>query len=317
MNIHKNAPLTPEGRLRMVRRALGPGLSASQVAREFNTSTHTVLKWKKRYEEEGEDGLQDRSSRPHQPHPNSLTAKQVRRIKMLRKRRWTMDRIAREVGCRLSTVSLHLRRMGLNKLSSLEPKTPPRRYERTEAGSLVHLDIKKLGRFWRPGHRITGRRQKRSEGAGWDFLHVCIDDYSRVSYVEILPDERKESVIAFFTRARAYFRELGIEIQQVMTDNGSGYRSKLFRRLLDAFEIGHIFTRPYTPRTNGKAERFIQTMLREWAYAMKYRSSHHRGKTLWPWLHDYNWHRPHGSLGAKPPITRLGLSVNNLLRHHS
>lgn len=317
MNVHKNALLTPEGRLRMVRRALENGASTTQVAKEFGTSTHTVLKWKKRYLEEGEPGLQDRSSRPRSRHPKALTPGQIRRIKSLRQRRWTMDRIARAVGCHLSTVSLQLRKMGLNKLSALEPAKPANRYERCHAGSLLHLDIKKLGRFRRAGHRVTGNRQIASSGAGWEFVHVCIDDHSRVSYVEILPDERKESVVGFFRRAKAYYETLGIRIEQVMTDNGPGYRSRLFERLLQAAGIHHLFTRPYTPRTNGKAERFIQTALREWAYGVRYRSSHFRAKALLPWLHDYNWHRPHGSLGNRPPISRIGLTMNNLSRFHS
>jgi transposase InsO family protein len=317
MNIHKNASLTPEGRLRMVRRALQPGASATQVAQAFDTTPHTVLKWKKRYQAEGEPGLFDRSSRPHSPHPRSLSSKQIRRIKTLRKRRWTMHRIAREVGCHLSTVSLRLKRMGLNRLAALEPAKPPNRYERAYAGSLVHLDIKKLGRFWRAGHRVTGSRRGTSVGAGWEFVHICIDDHSRISYAEILPNERKENVVGFFRRANAYYASWGIQIEQVMTDNGPGYKSKLFNRLLDAMDITHIFTRPYTPRTNGKAERFIQTALREWAYAVRYRTSHQRGKALWPWIHDYNWHRPHGSLNNKPPGSRIGLDMYNLVRLHN
>lgn len=273
MNVHKNASLTPEGRLRMVRRALQKGASATQVGKEFDTTPHTVLKWKKRYLKEGEVGLQDHSSRPHSRHPRALTLAQIRRVKTLRKRRWTMDRIARDVGCHLSTVSLHLKKMGLNKLSALEPAKPANRYERAYAGSLVHLDIKKLGRFWKAGHRVTGvRKGKPSAGAGWEFVHICIDDHSRISYAEILEDERKESVIGFFQRAKAYYESFGIRIEQVMTDNGPGYRSKLFNRLLYAMNITHIFTRPYTPRTNGKAERFIQTALREWAYGVRYRT---------------------------------------------
>ena len=229
-----------------------------------------------------------------------------------------MDRIAREVGCHLSTVSLHLKKMGLNKLSALEPAKPANRYERAYAGSLLHLDIKKLGRFYKVGHRITGSRiGNRSSGAGWEFVHICIDDHSRISYAEILEDERKERVIGFFKRAKAYYESFGIHIEQVMTDNGSAYRSKLFNRLLEACNIRHLFTRPYTPRTNGKAERFIQTALREWAYGVRYQTSHQRMKALWPWIHDYNWHRPHGSLNNKPPISRLALSMDNLFRFHS
>lgn len=318
MNVHKNAPFTPEGRLRMVKRAQEPGVSATQVAREFGTTPHTVLKWKGRYEAEGEAGLQDHSSRPHTPHPRQLSKRQVRRIVTLRKRRWTMRRIADEAGCSESVVSLYLKRLGLNRLSALEPKPPANRYERTSAGSLVHFDIKKLARFRYAGHRVTGfRKGKPSAGVGWEYVHICIDDHSRISYAEILPDERKESVIRFFRHAKAYYESLGVRIEQIMTDNGSGYRSKLFRRLLDSLEIRHLFTRPYTPRTNGKAERFIQTALREWAYTTRYESSYLRAKALWPWLHDYNWHRPHGSLGYKPPITRIGLNMNNLVRFHT
>lgn len=317
MNVHKNASLTPEGRLRMVRRALEPGASATQVGREFGTTPHTVLKWKNRYLEEGEIGLQDRSSRPHTPHPKALRPQQIARIERLRRRRWTMARIARDVGCDLSTVALHLKKLGLNKLSALEPAQPAMRYERDTPGSLLHLDIKKLARFRHVGHRMTGvRKGKPSAGAGWEFVHICIDDNSRVSYAEILPDERKESVIHFFRSAKAYYESLGVHIEQVMTDNGPGYRSKQFNRLLDSLKIHHLFTRPYTPKTNGKAERFIQTALREWAYAARYRTSYLRAKALWPWLHDYNWHRPHGSLGRKPPITRLGFNMNNLFRLH-
>lgn len=318
MNVHKNALLTPEGRLRMVRRAVQSGASATQVAAEFETTPHTVLKWTNRYLAEGESGLQDRSSRPHSRHPKALTRAQRRKIKALRKQRWTMDRIAQEVGCHPSTVSLHLKKMGLNKLSVLEPARPANRYERAYAGSLVHLDIKKLARFRHAGHRVTGvRKGKPSQGVGWEFVHVCIDDHSRVSYVEILPDERKESVIGFFQRAKSYYASLGVQIEQVMTDNGPGYRSKLFKQVLARCGIRHLFTRPYTPRTNGKAERFIQTLLREWAYAVQYSTSYLRAKALWPWLHDYNWHRPHGSLNKKPPISRIGLSMNNLFRLHT
>ena len=315
MNVHKNAPLTPRGRLQMVRHAL-KGASHAQVAREFKTTIKTVSKWVRRYREAGEAGLQDRSSRPHHAHPRALSAKTVRRIGVLRRRRWTIERIA-PGRWRITRHGGALKRMGLNRLSKLEPTQAVVRYARAEPGSLVHVDIKKLGRFFRPGHRVTGDPQIFSDGAGWEFAHVLIDDASRLSYVEVLPDERKDTVIAFFTRARAYFKNLGVEIQQLMTDNGSAYRSKLVARFLDAIQIRHLLTRPYRPQTNGKAERFIQTLLREWAYGRLYRTSYQRAQALWPWLHDYNWHRPHGSLGRRPPISRLGLPLNNLLRHHT
>jgi len=316
MNVHKNAPLTPRGRLRMVRRAL-EGASHAQVAREFKTTIKTVSKWVRRYNEAGDAGLLDRSSRPHRAHPRTLSAKTVRRIGLLRRRRWTIERIAQAVDASPAAVARYLKRMGLNRLSALEPTQAVVRYERAEPGSLVHMDTKKLGRFVRPGHRVTGHRQSYSVDVGWEFAHVLIDDASRISYVEVLPDERKATVVGFFSRARQYFKGLGVEIQQLMTDNGSAYRSKFVARFLEAVQIRHLLTRPYRPQTNGKAERFIQTLLREWAYGRLYRTSYQRSQALRPWLHDYNWHRPHGSLGRRPPITRLGFHLNNLLRHHS
>lgn len=317
MNVHKNAPFTPQGRLRMVRRAR-TGVSARQVAREFGVAPQTVLKWLTRYQTAGRRGLVDRSSRPHQPHPRQLTSVQVKRIKTLRKRRWTAERIARELGISASTVSRYLRRFGMNRLDRLERPAPVRRYERATPGSLLHMDIKKLGRFTMPGHRTTRDRQRgRSRAVGWEFVHICIDDHSRVAYAEIHPDERKETAIVFFARAVAYFRDLGMTIEQLMTDNGSCYRSTLFAHHLNAMHFRHLFTKPYTPRTNGKAERFIQTALREWAYGAQYLTSHQRAKALNPWLHDYNWHRPHASLGHRPPISRMPLNVHNLVRLHS
>lgn len=316
MNVHKNAPLTPQGRLRMVGRAL-EGASHAQVAREFKTTSKTVSKWVRRYLEAGDAGLLDHSSRPHHAHPLALTPKTVRRIGLLRRRRWTIERIAQTIDASPSTVARYLKRIGLNRLSSLEPTQAVVRYERAEPGSLVHMDTKKLGRFLRPGHRLTNDRRIDSVGAGWEFAHVLIDDASRIGYVEVLADERKTTVVGFVGRALCYFKELGVEVKQLMTDNGSAYRSKLVARFLEAVQIRHLLTRPYSPQTNGKAERFIQTMLREWAYGRLYRTSYQRSQALWPWLHDYNWHRPHGSLGRRPPITRLGPHLTNLLRHHS
>jgi transposase InsO family protein len=276
-----------------------------------------VSKWVRRYNEAGDAGLLDRSSRPHRAHPRTLSAKTVRRIGLLRRRRWTIERIAQAVDASPAAVARYLKRMGLNRLSALEPTQAVVRYERAEPGSLVHMDTKKLGRFVRPGHRVTGHRQSYSVDVGWEFAHVLIDDASRISYVEVLPDERKATVVGFFSRARQYFKGLGVEIQQLMTDNGSAYRSKFVARFLEAVQIRHLLTRPYRPQTNGKAERFIQTLLREWAYGRLYRTSYQRSQALRPWLHDYNWHRPHGSLGRRPPITRLGFHLNNLLRHHT
>jgi len=263
-------------------------------------------------------GLWDRSSRPHRlrrPTP----AATIETIERLRRERWTGKQIAAEAGVSPATVSRVLHRLGLNKLSALEPE-PVRRYEREHPGELIHLDIKKLGRIGSVGHRITGRYPgavNRHLGIGWEFVHVCIDDASRIAFVQVLSDQRKESAVAFLKAALAYYAKLGISIERVMTDNGSCYRSKTFRAGCKRLGLRQIFTKPYTPRTNGKAERFIQTSLREWAYARAYNTSDKRTAELPRWLHRYNWHRPHGSIGSKPPISRLGLAQNNLLRLHS
>jgi transposase InsO family protein len=271
----------------------------------------------KRFQVEGLEGLHDRSSRPHtlrKPTPEAVCEHVVE----LRHQCWTGARIAAETGISPATVSRVLRRRGLNRLKDLEPAEPVRRYERNSPGELLHIDIKKLGRFERPGHRVTGDRQQgESRGAGWEFIHVGIDDHSRVAFTQIHPDEKKESAVAFLKASVAYYQSLGVTIQRVMTDNGSCYRSAAFRKACQDLGIKHIFTKPYCPRTNGKAERFIQTALREWAYARAYHDSEQRARHLPDWLHTYNWHRPHGSLKARPPISRLGLPEDNLLRLHS
>jgi transposase InsO family protein len=317
MNVHKNARLTPRGRAEMVKRVVEHRHTPKAVATAFGVCERTVRKWVTRYRAEGPAGLHDRSSRPHQLH-RPTPAAVVARIEALRRQRWTGAQIAAETGVSAATVSRVLRRLGLNRLKHLEPAAPVRRYERQHPGELIHIDIKKLGRFERTGHRITGDRQKgESRGAGWEFVHVCIDDASRVAFTQILPDERKESATAFLEAALAYYKSLGITVQRVMTDNGSCYRSGDFRKTCADHRLKHIRTRPYTPKTNGKAERFIQTCLREWAYARAYQTSDQRGEALPQWLHRYNWHRPHGSLKAKTPISRLGLSEDNLLRLHN
>jgi transposase InsO family protein len=220
-------------------------------------------------------------------------------------------------------VSRVLRRLGISRIKDLEPAEPVRRYQRDHPGELIHIDIKKLGRFRKVGHRITGDRARRTDlhgrstHSGWEFVHVCIDDASRIAFSQILPDEKKESAVAFLSAALAYYAGLGVTVTRVMTDNGSCYRSRDFRAACKALGLKHIRTRPYTPRTNGKAERFIQTSLREWAYAQAYPTSDHRKAELPRWLHQYNWHRPHGSLQSQTPISRLGLDANNLLRLHS
>ncbi|WP_027058434.1 IS481 family transposase, partial [Mesorhizobium loti] len=250
--------------------------------------------------------------------PQATAASIAERIVALRRQRWTGKHIAMETGVSPATVSRALKRAGLSRLSDIEPAEPVRRYEREHPGEMIHIDIKKLGRFERIGHRITGDRkgQSNSRGVGWEFVHVCIDAASRIAFSQILPDEKKESAIAFLKAAVAYYASLGVTIARVMSDNGSCYRSKAFAKACRGLGLKHVRTRPYTPKTNGKAERFIQTALREWAYAIAYPTSDHRAAELPVWLHRYNWHRPHGSLKSKTPISRLALTEDNLLRLH-
>lgn len=316
MDIHKNARLTVHGRERIARQVLS-GQTPKAVALAAGVCPRTIRKWVERFKAEGLAGLQDRSSRPrrlHRPTPQET----VNRIEALRRERRPASHIAKEVGVSPATVSRVLRRLGLNKLKALEPAEPVRRYEREHPGELIHIDIKKLGKFNRTGHRITGDRtgQSKTRGIGWEFVHVCIDDASRVAFSQIMPDERKQSAVAFLKAAVAYYKSLGVTVTRVMTDNGSCYISKAFAKACKRLKLKHIRTRPYTPKTNGKAERFIQTALREWAYAKAYDTSEQRGQDLPGWLHRYNWHRPHGSLKANTPISRLDLARNNLLRLH-
>ena len=316
MDIHKNARLTPHSRGELVRRVLVERQTPKAVATAFGVCLKTVRKWIERFQAEGEAGLRDRSSRPHRLR--SPTPKEsVERIEVLRRERRPASHIAKEVGVSPATVSRVLKRLGLNKLKALDAPAPVRRYERDTPGELIHIDIKKLGRFETVGHRITGVRSERTRHAGWEFVHVCIDDASRIAYSQIKPDEKKRSAVAFLKAAVAYYKSLGVTVARVMTDNGSCYRAKAFARACRQLKLKHIRTRPYTPKTNGKAERFIQTALREWAYARAYPTSDHRAKELPIWLHRYNWHRPHGSLKSKPPISRLGLAEDNLLRLHN
>ena len=318
MDIHKNAPLTPISRAELVRRVLEEGQSRTTVAKAFGVCLKTVGKWIKRFQEGGPEGLQDRSSRPHklrEPTPEPT----VKRIEALRRQRWTGQQIAAEAGVSQATVCRVLRRLGLNKLKALEPAEPVRRYERKAPGEMIHIDIKKLGKFSRIGHRVIGKTKGRigPRGLGWEFVHVCVDDHSRLAFSQILPDERKQSAVAFLKAAVAYYNSLGITVERVMTDNGACYRSDKFAKACKQLKLKHIRTKPYTPKTNGKAERFIQTALREWAYATAYQTSEQRAADLPIWLHRYNWHRPHASLKAKTPISRLAISLDNLLRLHS
>ena len=315
MNIHKNARLTPVGRERLARAVLS-GQTPEAAARAAGVCPRTARKWVARLKAEGWAGMQDRSSRPHRVHKRTPAAI-LEQVEALRRRRFTGKQVAAEVGVSPATVSRILRRLGLNRIEALEPAEPIRRYEREHPGELIHIDIKKLGRFDQVGHRITGDRRSRSRGTGWEFVHVSIDDASRLGFSQILPDEKKQSAVAFLRAAVAYYLSLGVTVTALMTDNGSCYRSSAFRNACSDLGLKHIRTRPYTPKTNGKAERFIQTALREWAYAQAYPSSDRRAQELPVWLHRYNWHRPHGSLQSKPPISRLALDRDNLLRLHT
>src|SRR6201989_1767591 len=321
MDGHKNARLTPAGREIMVRRVVEGGQRPQAVSAALGVCPGTVRKWVARFRAEGLAGLQDRSSRPNllrRPTPPDTVA----RIESLRRQRWTGAQIARGTGVSKGTVSRILCRLGLNRLRALEPVEPVRRYQRDHPGELIHIDIKKLGRIDGIGHRITGdrrgqsNRRSRGQGLGWEFVHVCIDDASRITFAQIMPDEKKESAIAFLKGALDYYQSLGVTVVRVMTDNGGCYKAFDFRDLGRDLGLKHIRTKPYTPKTNGKAERFIQSALREWAYAQAYPHSRRRTAELPRWLHRYNWHRPHASLNAKPPISRLGLSEDNLLRLH-
>jgi transposase InsO family protein len=317
MNIHKNARLTPRGRERIVMQVLS-GQTPKAVALAAGVCPRTVRKWVARFKIEGVEGLEDRSSRPlrlYRPTPRAI----VEQVEGLRRQRWPGKQIAAELGVSPATVSRVLKRLGLNRIAALELAEPIRRYEREHPGELIHIDIKRLGRFERVGHRITGDRrgQSKSRGVGWEYVHVCIDDASRVAFSQILADQKKESAAAFLRAAVAYYAGLGVKVVRVMTDNGSCYRARSFASTCRDLGLKHIRTKPFTPKTNGKAERFIQTALREWAYAQAYPSSDRRGQELPIWLHRYNWHRPHSSLKSKPPISRLALSEDNLLRLHT
>jgi transposase InsO family protein len=316
MDIHKNARLTPLGRERLVNMVLS-GQTPQAAGEAVGVCPRTVRKWVKRYQSEGSAGLQDRSSRPHRLHrptPQPI----AEQIELLRRQRLTGKTIAAEVGVSPATVSRVLRRLGLNKLKALEPAQPVRRYEREHPGELIHIDIKKLGKFNRIGHRITGDRtgQSNSRGVGWEFVHVCIDDASRIAFTKVMNNERQGCAIAFLKAAVAYYKSLGITVERVMTDNGSCYKASAFRKACTRLGLRHIRTKPYTPKTNGKAERFIQTALREWAYARAYDTSRQRAAELPFWIHHYNWHRPHGGIDGTIPISRLGMTGNNLLRLH-
>jgi transposase InsO family protein len=311
MDAHENARTTPHSRMLIVERLVA-GWPVAAVAAALGTSPRTVRKWRDRFAAEGELGLRDRSSRPHRS-PTRLSAAAEAEIETLRRQRLSGPAIARQLGRPVSSVGAVLRRLGLGRLAALDPPRQIIRYERERPGELIHIDTKKLGRIERVGHRITGDRtgQSRSRGIGWEYLHVAIDDASRLAYTALLPDEGKESAVRFLADALAWFEAHGVAAERVMTDNGSAFRSKLFAAALQSRGLTHKRTRPYTPRTNGKAERFIQTSLREWAYAAPFHSSAERARAMPAWLCHYNSLRPHSALSGKPPISRL--ARDNLL----
>jgi transposase InsO family protein len=311
MNSHKHARLTAKGRALLVSRVLDQGWTVADASMAAGVSRRTSYKWLARFRAEGERGLLDRSSRPRHC-PRGLSAQEQGSLEALRRQRWPLWRIAMQAGRGVATVSRCMKRLGLSRLKSLEPPVPVVRYERAAAGELLHMDTKKLGRIDGVGHRITGDRTKNhNRGIGWDMVHLAIDDHSRVSFAQVLPDEKALSCVQFLRQAVAYYASLGVRIERVMTDNGTGYKNT-FKAACDELGIRHVKTRPYTPKTNGKAERFVQTSLREWAYARPYISSAQREAALQPFLHRYNWHRPHCALNRQPPISRIP-AVSNLL----
>jgi transposase InsO family protein len=314
MNIHKNASMTPRGRAHLMREIDRIGLKPAAAA--AGLSPRTARKWQRRWASEGATGLLDRSSRPERCPRRSDAIKVERAVALRRNQRLTYERIAERVGLSRSVVARACKAAGVARLPAWQDAVPVRRYERQSAGELLHLDTKKLGRFDKPGHRVTGDRTQNTPRAGWQALHVAIDDHSRVGFSQMLADETAKCACAFLLAALRYYKSLGVKVEQVMTDNGSAYKSRRFAKLLRRLGIRHIRTRPYTPRTNGKAERFIQTLLREWAYAFVYPSSEHRSRELLPWMYHYNFHRPHSATSHRPPITRLGFDGNNVLRNY-
>ena len=316
MNVHKNARLTYVRRLEMVRDIVEGGLTIAEAAYQCGVTPPTARKWLSRFLAVGESGLLDRSSRPA-VSPRSIAPEKAMTIVELRRRRLTQARIAQYLGLSKSTVGRVLRRAGLSRLKDLDPAEPVVRYEHQEPGDLIHLDTKKLGRIERMSHRVTGNRRDTVEGAGWEFLFVAIDDHARIGFSELYGDERRESAVQFLERTIAYFLSLGVTVKRVLTDNGSAFRSQAFAAACQRLGLKHSFTRPYRPQTNGKAERFIQSALREWAYGIPYHHSRDRASMLDRWIHHYNWHRPHQGIGGLPPTSRLAQNGNNLLKLHS
>jgi transposase InsO family protein len=318
MKLHANARTCPKSRQLLVDR-IDWGWSVLEAAEAAGITDRTARRWMARWRAEGVEGLRDRSSAPR-CIPHKTSPDRVREIVRLRRLRMTAAQIATALQMALSTVSAVLKRAGLGKRSRLEPPEPPNRYERRRPGELIHIDIKKLGRFFKPGHRVTGDRRGQAQTsrngkniglAGWEFVHVAIDDHSRLAYAEVLTDEKGLTAVGFLTRALEFFAGHGVTVQRVMTDNGSPYVSHVHAAACRELQLRHLRTRPYRPRTNGKAERFIQTLQREWAYGRAYQTSTERTAALQPWLNHYNFTRPHGALSHKPPSSRLTNAPRN------
>jgi transposase InsO family protein len=316
MNTHKNARLTYLRRLEMVQDMAERGMCATQAAAKHGVSAVTARKWHGRYLAGGAAALMDKSSRPAKS-PREIAPNVALAIVELRRKLFLQARIASYMGVSKATVSRVLRRAGLSRLSDLQPQESIQRYEREVPGELMHIDIKKLGRFDQAGHRVTGDRSQRNRKAGWEYLFVAVDDHSRIAFTQMYPDEKTASAEAFIRAATRYFAKLGVPVQRLITDNGPAFRSGAFGAACLELGIAQKFTRAFRPQTNGKAERFIQSALREWAYGRAYRSSAQRRAALPVWNHFYNWHRPHHGINLAAPMSRLSLSRKNVLTLHT
>jgi transposase InsO family protein/transposase-like protein len=316
MNSHKNARLTYQRRLELVQDMTLRGQSAALAALAHGVSEVTARKWLGRYLAQGTAGLADKSSRPERS-PRAIDPAVALSIVELRRKLFLQARIASQLGVSKATVSRVLRRAGLSRFSDLAPREPVQRYEHEAPGDLLHIDIKKLGRFDDVGHRITGDYARRTRRVGWDYVFVAVDDHSRIAFTAVYPDERKDSAVAFLRSAVAYYASLGITVQRLLTDNGVAFRSYAFADACLEQGIAQKFTRAYRPQTNGKAERFIQSALREWAYGRAYANSEQRKAQLPLWNHFYNWHRPHHGIDCLPPMSRLPSPRKNLLTLHT
>jgi transposase InsO family protein len=316
MNSHKHARLTYARRLELVQQMTRDGLSAAAAGALQGVSANTARKWFGRYLVGGEAALADASSRP-QRSPRSIAPATALLIVELRQQRLLQSRIARSVGVSEATVSRVLRRAGLSKLSDLSPREPVQRYEHEAPGEMLHIDTKKLGRIVRASHRVTGNRRDSVDGAGWETLFVAVDDHARIAYTAMHPDEKRAQAVRFLRDAVAYYAGLGVTVKRLLTDNGAAFRSREFAQACQALGVRHQFTRAYRPQTNGKAERFIQSALREWAYGWRYETSAQRTEALAAWQHHYNWHRPHSGIRGAVPMSRLKDSANNLLTGHT